>query len=461
MRKSMAFRGWWPEACLVAAGMFFFLRDLGTFPAAWTDDGIFMTVARTLAEEGIYAIPVLDHHWHFPPFLGSGPPVILPSAFFIRLFGFSVTVARVPMVAYLLLTCLVFYRATREWCGVNSARLGTAALLSLSAFVNNGKPVLGEVPGILFLLMALVWILRNPLTLRGAVFAGAAAGLAILSKITFAPVLGVFGIVLVIRWREGKRQEWQRALLACCIALGVYLPWFLLESMHGSSILHEAVGYLSGNLTSDSVMFNVVRKHPGTLLRIPFLAFMVTLVLGMAGLWKGGAARRPLQWSVTFLVAVYLLYYLDLYGWYRHLLPAHVLLLPFVPDGARRIFGAHFGTASMVMMIALQGWWQLTYRGSSRSTTGAEAAAYILEHFRDTPLLVQQPEVFARLPRNDMWLQLMPEIIAVTFPDDLRNPPPSHRDAPILRKIGDDGVPPCTVIEPVAGSYHLLRRVDP
>jgi len=52
-----------PEILLGALFLFFALRELGTFPAAWEDDGLFMTVARNLAEGWGFVLPVLDAAW--------------------------------------------------------------------------------------------------------------------------------------------------------------------------------------------------------------------------------------------------------------------------------------------------------------------------------------------------------------------------------------------------------------
>ena len=39
-----------PEAILLVLAGYFTFRDLGTFPAAWEDDSIFMLTARMLAD---------------------------------------------------------------------------------------------------------------------------------------------------------------------------------------------------------------------------------------------------------------------------------------------------------------------------------------------------------------------------------------------------------------------------
>src|SRR3989338_7740322 len=128
---------------LIGVALFFFTRELGTFPAAWADDSLFMIVA----------LPILDRPWSSPYILGVGPTLLLPVALAIKLFGFSVAIARLPMLDFLCATAFCMYIFTNHIAGRNAARWTSALLISLSAFVNTGKPVLGEVPVFFFLLL--------------------------------------------------------------------------------------------------------------------------------------------------------------------------------------------------------------------------------------------------------------------------------------------------------------------
>lgn len=132
----MRLRSWLPEAFLALIALFFFVRELGTFPAAWGDDSLFMIVAREFAEGRGYMLPLLQQEWHYPYILGIGPTLILPVALTIKLLGFSVAAARIPMVIYLIGTCLCFYFFTRRIAGKPAAFWATLLLITLSAFVN-------------------------------------------------------------------------------------------------------------------------------------------------------------------------------------------------------------------------------------------------------------------------------------------------------------------------------------
>src|SRR5688572_26574291 len=117
-----------PEISLIVLLGYFALRELGTFPASWEDDGLFMIVARNFAEGRGYMLPMLEHQWFYPYVLGIGPIVIAPSALAIKLLGFSVEAARIPMVLYLALASLGTYLLTQKLAGRTEALLATLLL---------------------------------------------------------------------------------------------------------------------------------------------------------------------------------------------------------------------------------------------------------------------------------------------------------------------------------------------
>jgi hypothetical protein len=70
----------WPELGIAAIIAFFSIRELGTFPASWADEGLFIIVAKMVATGQGYALPLLDQVWSYPYFLNVGPALIYPSA---------------------------------------------------------------------------------------------------------------------------------------------------------------------------------------------------------------------------------------------------------------------------------------------------------------------------------------------------------------------------------------------
>ncbi|PIR48360.1 hypothetical protein COU80_05315 [Candidatus Peregrinibacteria bacterium CG10_big_fil_rev_8_21_14_0_10_55_24] len=449
-----------PEIVLGCFALFFFLRELGTFPAAWTDDSLFMMVAREVADGRGYAIPLLDSRWTYPYFLAVGPTLILPSALTIKLFGFSVAAARISMVFFLAATAVVSYVFTKKIFGIGAARWSLALLVSLSAFVNTGKPVLGEIPAFLFLLLGLLFMQHWQRGWRYSVVAGMFFGLSVMTKLTYGMIFPTLGFLLFLsilqrRWRESTALSVM--LLSSVLT---YLPWRLLEMSTRGGFAQEIVEYLSSGIQNDTVPFNVLVKTPELLLRVPFLAFGVFLLLGSVGLWqaRGKLTHLPVL-TILILVVLFILYFLDLYGWYRYLLPAHLLLLPFVSAGARTLLGRRLATIVLSLIIIAQAQWQFTHKGASSSTEAAEAAAFVEEHYQEKELLVNSPEVFVRLSRNPHWRFLIPKEISPTVPQEYYTVTSSLRCIPILRKLQVDQQEPYGDTLVKAGGRYMILPV--
>ena len=187
-----------PEAILLVLAGYFTFRELGTFPAAWEDDSIFMLTARMLADGKGYALPILEHIWHYPYVLGIGPTVVVPSSIFVKLFGFSVTVARIPAALYLLGSFFLMYRFTRTYIGRASAWFATALMITLSALVNTGKIVMGEVPGLFFFFTGMLAWQKAMTSKKWSVITGLLLGLSVVSKITLGIVFPALTLCIAL-----------------------------------------------------------------------------------------------------------------------------------------------------------------------------------------------------------------------------------------------------------------------
>ncbi|OGJ55166.1 hypothetical protein A3D11_03795 [Candidatus Peribacteria bacterium RIFCSPHIGHO2_02_FULL_49_16] len=419
---------------------FFAFRELDTFPAVWADDGLFMMVARSLAQGHGYTFPILEHRWAFPYFLAVGPPLIFPVALSIKLFGFSIAAARLPMIDYLLGTCALLYIFTLRCTGKTAARFCLLLLITLSAFVNTAKPVMGEIPGFFFLLFGLLVFQTKHERKRYAVLAGLLFATAIVTKLTYGLILPSLGIAwLVMLWKK----EWQKVTwltIAGLVAFLMFLPWRFLE-MSNASGLHEEFQFLIGEGADDDETLFLTQVLRGELvwLKPPYLLFGLLLLLGSIGLWK---TRKtfPSHFTLTIvsLIAFFTVYFVSSFGWYRHVLPAHLLLLPFVFVGGMALL--HKRAIGMLLgAIALtQGLYQLDHRGSSRSTEANEAAEHVIKQYTNRDLIVRQQEVFVRLPQNSHWLYFPTPKIAARIPEQFVIMNENQRCMPLLKKLSGE-----------------------
>ncbi|MSR87479.1 phospholipid carrier-dependent glycosyltransferase [Candidatus Peribacteria bacterium] len=470
---------WLPEFGLAVVALFFTYRELGISPGTWIDEGLFIMTAKMVVAGKGYAIPLLDHVWYYPYFLAVGPTVILPTALSLKLFGLSVAAARFPMTLYVLGSAAAVYVFTRKVAGLSTARWTTALLVSLSAFINTGKPVLGEIPAFFFLMLGLLAMASIdqkrafPPAGRGAV-SGIFFGISILTKLTFGLILPALAVSWVIALARKQWKEVTALTVSGIVAVLVYLPWRFIEATHtpAGSLTEEVDKFIFGG--GDMPILYVLRENNEILTRIPFVAFGIILVLGMVGLWSSSTKlSSSIKTALTTLVALFTLYFLNSYGWYRHLVPAHLLLLPFVPGGMSIIIRSTLRLASpalaksytsLLAMVAMgfivlwQADWQIEHRGSGFGTASAMAAKILQEKYRDTDLLIEESELFAQLPENPHWLYLVRDRVSPSMPEIYRIPNPQQRCFQHVRKLSYEELEEYGDTALAMGSYHLLPR---
>lgn len=454
-----ACKQWWPECLLAAFAAFFFIRELGTFPEAWLDDSLFMIVARNVAEGRGYSMPVLDRLWSNSYFLAVGPTVILPSALMIKLLGFSVAVARIPMVIYLAGTMLAMYAYALRIGGKSNARSTAALLISFSAFVNTGKPVLGEIPGILFLLLGLLLCHRIQASRRWTMLFGVCIGMAFVTKTTMGlvfPALGTAWIVALLN----KDPTWKTLIsIGICSVLTI-LPFAPVLGMLDPGWIREILQY--GAAEGGSGFLRVLREQPQLLMRFQYIyALGIIFPLGYIGLWKSksviGSAHATF---VATLAGLFLLYFLSERGYFRHLLPGFVLLLPFVPIGLKAMLHERMSAIILTFFVMSQGLWQLDHRGARRLNEALPAVERLEQEFRDVRMVIEEPEIFVRLSQNPNWLFLSEEFQLRTY-EKFLDLPKSQKEhcLPVLQKVSgsDQALFPPGQLLPIAKRYVLIR----
>lgn len=451
---------WWPEILLAAATLFFVFRELGTFPEIWTDEGLFVLMARSVANGHGYALPVFNFYWPFPNIVTAGPLLVVPVAASIKLFGFSMTAARLPMALYLLGSSAAFYFLCRKIDGVWSARFGTALLVTFSGFINTGKPVLGEIPGYFFFLLGLLALVSGT-DRRHAVWAGVAFGLSVVTKLTFGLVFPAFIVAWLLSALLRKKEELVRWTIVGCCAFAVFAWWPLLLTLHGNIAKEVQLSFLAeGGKTLLYPLFH----YSGDFLRFPFLIFDALLIVACFGFTH--TAQRQRSTIVAFVLTFVLLNIMHVLSvpyppWYRYFLPAHLAFLPFVPSGLRTLV-RHKKTASALLlcMIAMQGWWQLTYRGATRGNEVQQASDALVRDYANERLVVVNSELYALLPQDHPgWYFVTTELTRRTYDAFPQFPTRQERHClPEVRKLSDEDVAllPAGRVRTVFGRYRLI-----
>jgi 4-amino-4-deoxy-L-arabinose transferase-like glycosyltransferase len=220
------------------------LVNLPYSPRTWYDEGSHLHVPKTLVQDGVYADKSAEGYRFHGPTVGVGPTVMLPIAGVFRLFGIGLTQGRVVIVAYMVIALVMFYHLARIVQGRTVALLGVAFLiasrtLSYEGMIEYGRQVLGEVPGLAFLLAGLfVWFVALFRLQREreihidakssgwlCILSGIGIGLALLTKNQFVLIVppALAGVALV-DWLYYRVSDWRLRivpLMVACACFGI------------------------------------------------------------------------------------------------------------------------------------------------------------------------------------------------------------------------------------------------
>ena len=211
----VVFRGGWEWLLLVVlAGATPFLAyyNLGLNPRPWHDEGSYLSLAKTLVTDGVYAVRTSDGYQSFGAVQSVGPTVILPIALSFEVFGVSLVSGRVVAATFVLLTLVVFFLCGWKLFGRRTALLAIILLLSSPAvgFLLYGRPAFGEIPALGFLLTGWYLWAQGVRSNRHWLYvvAGLCVGAAMVTKSQYVLVgggaLGLLFLLELFYYRQGR-----------------------------------------------------------------------------------------------------------------------------------------------------------------------------------------------------------------------------------------------------------------
>lgn len=328
-------------AALIVGVFLLALVNLPFSPGTWFDEGSHLHVPKTLLLYGVYADISSEGYRYYGPTIGIGPTVMLPIALVFELFGIGLLQARLVIVGYLFIALVAGYAFTRRLHGPLVALLAITLMLASRTFaypgaIEYGRQVLGEIPGMAFLLLGmLAWLaaLTSPAGKRHTiccVAAGLGFGLALVTKNQFVlivpPALLLIGL---LDWRYYRAGTWQLQLVPLVLACGCYAMWTLAQFQFlGPGSFVENMQQTRQAAGGAIFVFDrhALLRSGYYLLRPDLYGGLLIPALGY-GLWQ--ARRRDPHGLAAMLLAVlvclWLLWYVGAsLGWPRYAFPAVV-----------------------------------------------------------------------------------------------------------------------------------------
>lgn len=166
---------------------------LERYPRPFFDEGSYLQVAGNLARNALYAEYGNEAPSYYGGPIGVGPTVHLPVALAFRLLGAGIWPGRAVIALFFVASAVVFWVLARLLGGPRLAWLSLALALTTPAlaYVPLGRQVMGEVPGLFFVLAGLLlWFQRwDRHTTASLAAVGLLFGLGAVSKNQFALVL--------------------------------------------------------------------------------------------------------------------------------------------------------------------------------------------------------------------------------------------------------------------------------
>ena len=320
--------------------MFLVFYNLGNYPLIWFDEGSHLHVPKTLIEFGKYADQSSEGFRYYGPTVGVGPTVMLPIAAVFSVFKVGLLQARLVMAVYLLVTIIVFFQFAKLLGGTRVAWVATALVVTSQgiALLEYGRQVLGEVPGMLFILLALwLWFakLEKP-SLGWLALVGLLAGLAMVTKnqylIVIAPTLAVGWLLNLVYYRAVRSWYF---IVPAVIAGVVYALWQVYLVLYlGGSTAAENLRDLRIATSGAAFVFapSLMKRSLGELLSLKvYLGWLVPILIYGISLCLP-RHKEGMKWGILLsLVGVNLVWYVVAsVSWLRYAFPALVITSVFV-----------------------------------------------------------------------------------------------------------------------------------
>lgn len=387
-------------------------------PPIWLDEGILIQVARNLAERSIHGLQVAPGAFVSGAFITTGYPVTLPVAAAFVVVGAGLLPARLVMVAYMLAVVLAAYALLHRGPAPRRTWLAMLLLATFAPFYGNGKNVLGEVPGLFFLLVVLV--LLDRMVSRGgrplaSVGAGLALGFAVATKPLFILLVPVAALAVV------RRAPPRHAALAAAAAVGPVLLWIWLQ--FGGSGPPDVLGRYANpyGLALGPTILGNARRFLTEAQPLYCAAVVAIWYASLARRWRAGRPILASEWVAAGFALLVLGAYLRTAGYYRYFFPAQVLALLYLPGALDALLGhrssRRVATVALALLVGVQAYqlgfrsWVASYYGSRR---GQELATALGSLPRGPLFVYQAPEAVLFLDTSEYW-----QYIEITAAEDV------------------------------------------
>lgn len=391
----------------VAIMVFLSFYKLTESPPTWLDEGIVMQTAVNVAEHGPHAVlQTAPGIFVSGGYVSTSYPATYPVAAALYFFGIGIVQARAVMAVFVILFVLAAYRLLKKESGASTAAWALLLLATFAPLYGNGKNVLGEVPGLLYLTIFLLFIKKietketKPLDF---IWAGIFLGLAVVTKSIFLLLLVPVGIVFLF---SRRLLTVRKSIAAVC---GFVLPMLVwLYTQFGNETLGGVLTIYAnphGNDFAASLWQNALGfvTKPEPLYALALL--LVWLAAIAVRIWKKEKISRAEYIAAGFAALVYIAF-LRGADYYRYFFLGEVLALTYLPQALTALRPKKLPVYALYIFLALLVSFQL-YQSLFKS--------WVAEHYASTRSA--QLMALESLPKNSsVFIYQAPEAVVFLPP---------------------------------------------
>jgi 4-amino-4-deoxy-L-arabinose transferase-like glycosyltransferase len=314
---------------IIAFVVYLSFSTLLTKPRVWSDEAKSLEIARSFS---LYRS--LDIEWssgnftEFPLLLQStGYPLTVLTGLIFKLFGVNVEVARITMILWILVAIFAVYVFICKLFDRDSAILSLSLIATFAPFYDSGRALVGEIPGFVFLVVALhYWLNRQSIAMAGIFF-----GLSVVTKPSvFLLIIPSLFVVLVIH----RQRFFRNTSLLAITMIPAALMWFATLNLNPFSVdTWSSIRQFYSNPYGSKIIENI-SNNLDTFFKsstLVYFAILFTAVLVARFISKKKETKKFYDFIIIYSLFAFI-YYLRSPGWLRYLIIAQLLILLVMPN---------------------------------------------------------------------------------------------------------------------------------
>lgn len=420
---------------LLSMAAFFATYKLTESPGVWYDEGIYIQNASNLAEGNGPNFRFAPGDISPIPTLTVGFPLIYLLAIIFKIFGSSVLAARSLMALFIFGLAVCSYLLIRKKWGSTLALFTLALVGTFPPLYGNGKSVLGEVPALFFMALALIIfqyaIQEKNRSKVAIILAGFFAGFSAVTKLNFLVFLPSFAFVVLYQFYK-KRLSKIDVLLGGVFSSLPVLVWAYIQYRSVDSI--KTIFTFYANPSGNESLIKVVKTNilnffteAGPLYLLVMMIVWVVAIIVRKSKKIDIAPEEAMSFIFCALIS---LSYLRITGWHRYIFPAQIVALWYLAPSLKvscewlteklykfRISALlqKFGTLSIVILLCLWGVYSTLFSSWVASAYHSDKTAFWQNYFKVASsqtsfFFYDTPEVamFSKSSNYYQYLPLLP-----------------------------------------------------